>query len=186
VVSLEEADETRYDLGFGDDSGDAGPGGFAAFTASRYGRERPRLIEAPFELLIANASISGRIDAVYEPEPGLWEVVDFKSGRRRDHSALETQLEAYALAVREAGLAPEPPERIRVAFVYLGGGLEVAATDVDDAWLARARMHVSHLAAAAGGGRYQPEPSRACRTCDFAGFCESGRRWLAAEDREES
>jgi DNA helicase-2/ATP-dependent DNA helicase PcrA len=179
VAALEEAGPGFYDL----EEADAGPveGGFAAFAASRFAAERPRLVEAPFDLKVGDARIAGRIDAVYEPEAGLWEVIDFKSGRRSDHPALRTQLEAYALAAAEAGLAAEPPEHIRVAFVYLGGGFEEVAEEVDGGWLEAARAHLAALVAGATGGDYPATPSPACRRCDFARFCDPGRAWLEAQ-----
>ena len=179
IAALEEAGPGFYDLP-DEDAVPAG-GGFAAFAASRFAADRPRLVEAPFELKVGDARVAGRIDAVYEPEPGLWEVVDFKSGRRSDHPALRTQLEAYALAAAEAGLAAEPPEHIRVAFVYLGGGLEEVSEEVDEGWLDAARTHLSALVAGATGGDYPAHPSAACRRCDFSRFCEPGLAWLEAQ-----
>jgi hypothetical protein len=57
---------------------------FAKFSRSRFASMEPILIEAPFSLRVGDAMVDGRIDAVYEPEGGLWEVVDFKSGRAGD------------------------------------------------------------------------------------------------------
>jgi DNA helicase-2/ATP-dependent DNA helicase PcrA len=180
VATLEEAAEGFYAVAEGE-SDDGGPGvGFAAFTASRFAALRPRLVEVPFELEVGDARVAGRIDAIYEPEPGLWEIVDFKSGRRRDHPALRTQLQAYALAVADAGLSPEAPERTRVVFVYLGGGLEEVGEDVDEEWIASARSQLEALVAGAAGGRHPPAPSEACRHCDFLRFCEAGKSWFAA------
>jgi DNA helicase-2/ATP-dependent DNA helicase PcrA len=181
AVPLDEADPDLYDLEPGEA---AGPGAFETFAASRFAAEQPILVEAPFELLVAGCRVAGRVDAVYEPEPGLWEVVDFKSGRRSDHPARRVQLEAYAVAASEAGFTPGPPERIRVAFAYLGDGLEVVAEEVDAAWLAEARRHIEELIAAAAAGSSEPTPSEACRSCDFYRFCEPGRVWLAAHGAE--
>ena len=127
--------------------------------------------------------VAGRIDAVYEPEPGTWEVVDFKSGRRSDDPSRRVQLEAYALAVTEAGFPGAPPDRLRVAFAYLGDGVEEVGEDVDEAWLEAARDRIESLVGAAAGGEQEPRPSEACRNCDFSRFCDAGREWLAA-DRE--
>lgn len=180
VASLEEADEHFYDLGGGDDlPTDDGGGGFAAFAGSRFGTERPIMVEAPFELRIGDGSrVAGRIDAVYEPEPGIWEVVDFKSGRHRDDPALQTQLEAYALAIQDAGLALDPPTSTRVTFAYLGGDLDAHTTEVDEAWLAAARSHIEQLLDGVAAELFEPQPSDSCRRCDFARFCDAGTAWL--------
>jgi DNA helicase II / ATP-dependent DNA helicase PcrA len=154
---------------------------FATFTRSRFSDMRPILTEAPFSLVIGDARIDGRIDAVFEPEPGLWEVVDFKSGRAGDDPARRIQLQAYALAVAESGLLGSPPRRMRVTFAYLGDDEAVEISeDVDEAWLAEARSALGILIERAATGERTATPSKDCRWCDFSRFCESGRRWLAA------
>jgi DNA helicase II / ATP-dependent DNA helicase PcrA len=153
---------------------------FGRFLRSRFAADDPILVEAPFSLLIEGGRIDGRIDAVYEPDPGTWEVVDFKSGRATNDPARRVQLEAYAVAVSEAGfLGGRRPDRIRVTFAYLGGDELVETTeDVDEVWLAEARGRLAALMADASGGERTPAPSDACRRCDFARFCPAGTTWL--------
>jgi DNA helicase-2/ATP-dependent DNA helicase PcrA len=177
TVPLEEVTETFYDAPEDVDPA-AVEGGFAAFRRSRFASLRPRWVEAPFELKMGQARVAGRIDAIYEHEPGTWEIVDFKAGRRRDDPALEVQLQAYALAARHAGFAVAPPERIVVTFAYLGGGLDESSTPVDDEWLAAAERRVSDLVSGAVQGVRSATPGEGCRRCDFAQFCEAGRDWL--------
>ncbi|MDX1689498.1 MAG: ATP-dependent DNA helicase [Acidimicrobiia bacterium] len=181
-MALDEATEDFYDVPDRPTTGE-GVSAFASFSASRFAEDRPILVEAPFELAVADARVSGRIDAVYEPSPGRWEVVDFKSGRARDDGPQRVQLQAYAVAVDDAAFSPEPPSSVRVAFVYLGDGLTEVGTDVDEAWLAAARDDLARLVAAARDEQYDPEPSEACRTCDFTRFCEPGSAWLEATGR---
>jgi RecB family exonuclease len=176
-MALEEAGDDFYDAPDAPSASEV-ESGFTAFSGSRFAADRPRLVEAPFELAVDDARISGRIDAVYEPEPGFWEVVDFKSGRARESGPNRVQLQAYALAATEAGFTPEPPERLRVAFVYLGDGLTVVAEDVDDAWLDEARQEIRRLVGDAAAERFTPTPSEACRSCDFSRFCAEGSAWL--------
>lgn len=178
TLALDEAVEGFYDLA--GDGEEAAAGGFAAFRDSRFAAQRPRWVEAPFELKVGDARVAGRIDAIYEPEPGTWEVVDFKSGRRRDDPSLEVQLQAYAVAVHEAGFAAEPPERTIVTFAYLGGGLETVTREADADWIEQARATLESLAAGASGDDYPATPGEACRRCDFARFCEAGTAWLDA------
>ncbi|MFH1329811.1 MAG: ATP-dependent DNA helicase [Actinomycetota bacterium] len=174
----EEADESLYDLPGGDGPGGGDP--FALFRASRFAALVPVLVEAPFELHLGGARLTGRIDAVYQPEEGVWQVVDFKSGRRHPDPALRVQLEAYAVAVHEAGF-PAAPQRTRVTFAYLGGGaLDETTEEVGKEWRDEARGHLASLLAAAASGERSPSPSEACRTCDFARFCPEGRAWAAA------
>lgn len=174
----EQAAESLYDLPAGDARRGADP--FGNFRASRFAALTPLLVEAPFELQLAGSQLVGRIDAVYAPQPGLWEVVDFKSGARHPDPALRVQLEAYAVAVHEAGF-PGAPARTRVTFAYLGGrALEEVTEEVDAAWREAARQHLASLLAAAATGERTPSPSEACRSCDFARFCSAGAAWVAA------
>jgi DNA helicase-2/ATP-dependent DNA helicase PcrA len=178
-LSPEEAAESLYDLAAGEPQPGADP--FAAFRASRFAASTPVMVETPFELQLGGSRLAGRIDAVYGPELGLWEVVDFKSGRRRPDPALRVQLEAYAVAVHEAGF-PGAPERTRVTFAYLGGrALEEVTEEVDAAWREAARTHLASLLAAAAAGERTPSPSEACRSCDFTRFCAAGAAWVAAQ-----
>jgi DNA helicase-2/ATP-dependent DNA helicase PcrA len=179
-LPLEEAEEAFYDFAAGE-AHSAWGDPFAVFAASRFAASPPRLVEAPFELAIGETRVAGRIDAIYEGADGAWEVVDFKSGRRSADPSRRVQLEAYALAVAEAGFAAGPPARTRVTFAHLGGGrLEEESEEVDEAWLRRARDHLADLTSRASAGERTPTPAESCRDCDFARFCPEGTAWLAA------
>ena len=175
-VPFEEAETGFYDA-VGEEA--APESAYAKFTRSRFAAIRPILVESPFTLVVGEARISGRIDAVYEDAVG-WEVVDFKSGRASDDPARRVQLEAYALAVAEAGLAGgRSPGSIRVTFAYCGGEeLEEVTESVDAAWLAAAREHLASLLAAADAPEHLPTPSPSCRRCDFLHMCPAGTAWV--------
>jgi DNA helicase-2/ATP-dependent DNA helicase PcrA len=180
-LPFEEVEEALYDLTADEGHRRRRGDPFAAFLASRFAALSPLLVEAPFELAVGEARVAGRIDAVYADAEGGWEVVDFKSGRRRRDPARRVQLEAYAVAVAEAGLADPPPPSARVTFAHLGGGrLEEESEEVDAAWLSGARAHLAELTARAAAGERFPSPSASCRTCDFTRFCPEGTAWLAA------
>ena len=129
---------------------------------------------------MVSGRVRGRIDAVYEPEPGNWEIVDFKSGRNKQDAAASVQLEAYAVAAADGALSATPPERIAVTFAYLGGGtIEEVTVGVDDEWLGDARQHLEDLLTAASGPDYPQSPSPACQHCDFLRFCDAGQAFVA-------
>jgi DNA helicase-2/ATP-dependent DNA helicase PcrA len=156
---------------------------YGVYVSSRFARARPRLVETPFTLLLATGvTIGGRIDAVYEPAPGIWEVVDFKTGRPSTNPAVKVQLEAYAVAALEAGLSSTPPRELSVTFAYLGDRLEEVTEAVSDDWLTDARDHLGALSTQIGEGRFPTTPSPACRWCDFQSFCEPGRAYLDAHE----
>ncbi len=175
-MPLEELDDVLYDLPEGDRRAHSGPDPYQVYLDSRFAAMRPRFIEAPIDVRLSSGRVRGRIDAIYENEDRRWEIVDFKSGRRKENASAVVQLEAYAVAAAEGGLSPEPPAAITVTFAYLGGGsLEEELHDVDTAWIDDARTHLTDLVTAAAGPDYPQVPSPACQTCDFLRFCEIGR-----------
>jgi DNA helicase-2/ATP-dependent DNA helicase PcrA len=152
-----------------------GTGGFRAFLASPYGTRPAALVEAPFLLHTESGyEVRGRIDAVYEHE-GDWEIVDFKSGRRRDEPGRIVQLQAYALAADRFDFGIERPRQIQVTFAYLGGGLDVRTETADGPWREEAARSVEALTNAIEAERFEPVPGDWCHGCDFLRFCPAGR-----------
>jgi DNA helicase-2/ATP-dependent DNA helicase PcrA len=160
-------------------AGTATAGPFQMFAASRFARARARMIEAPFEMILPGVRLRGRIDAVFEPEPGHWEIVDFKSGRPHNEPSGHVQLEAYALAAETGALGP-PPDRMTVTFAFLGGGLTERSEPVDGEWLSSARSHLTGLAEGISHSSFDPRPGAGCHGCDFLRFCDTGRAHVAA------
>jgi DNA helicase-2/ATP-dependent DNA helicase PcrA len=159
----------------------SGPGPFEVFADSRFARARARLIETPFELLISGVQVRGRVDAVFENEPGNWEIVDFKSGKPRNESAGRVQLEAYAVAAADGALGTRP-ERMSVTFAFLGGRLEEQTETVDEQWLSSARDRLTHLTGAIAAGNYLPQTGEGCGNCDFLRFCAAGKAYVGSQE----
>ncbi len=161
-----------------DDAGDP----WRAFEASRFHDMRAVHAEVPFALDLDDGVVRGKIDAIYEHDDGTWEIVDYKSGVRRDDDARSVQLQAYALAVADGAVAGSVPDRMQVTFAFFGGGsCEEVSSTVDERWLAEARNRVVGLVKAADGGPFDPRPSPDCRWCDFLHHCPAGRAASAAE-----
>lgn len=177
VIPLDEASADLYDVpSDGEERGAAGS--FDLFLASRFAVERPRFVEVPIEIRLPIARIRGRVDAVYE-RAGSWEIVDYKSGRRRDEASRLVQLQAYALAATEGAISADPPDDLAVTFAYFGGGTADESTwPVDERFLEDARRIVTTLATQAHEGRFPATPSAACSGCDFLRFCDAGRAHL--------
>lgn len=153
-----------------------GTGGYPAYEGSRYADERARFVEAPFSLELDNGvAIRGRIDAIYDSD-GHWEVVDFKSGRRKDDPSRVVQLEAYAVAVNDVGFAASSPDSVDVTFAYLGGGLEVVTERADESWVSSARDHLRSLTDAIEAKEFDETPGEWCHNCDFLQFCGPGQQ----------
>ncbi|HEY0716292.1 MAG TPA: ATP-dependent DNA helicase [Streptosporangiaceae bacterium] len=105
------------------------------FEASEWAGRWPREVEVPFETLIGDRLVRGRIDAVFDDAPdGLVDVVDWKTGQppgsEPEQHAVAVQLAAYRLAW--AALAGVPVERVRAAFHYVRRGLTVRPADLLD------------------------------------------------------
>ncbi len=112
----------------------------AAFEASEWADRQPADVEVPFETLIGDRLIRGRIDAVFADAPGGgYDVVDWKTGRppssAAERRAVAVQLAAYRLAW--AALAGVPVTAVRAAFYYVRASITVRPADLmDEAGLA--------------------------------------------------
>ena len=182
-MPLDELADDLYDVTAGDEPSPGGPDPYQVYLNSRFAALKPRFVEAPIDIGLSSGRIRGRIDAVYEPAPGHWEIVDFKSGRNKADASAMVQLEAYAIAAADGALSTEPPDGISVTFAYLGGGsLEEVTVVVDPGWLTAARDHLESLLESASGPTYPQTPSAACHQCDFLRFCEAGRTFVSGDD----
>jgi len=154
------------------------------FEDSRFSALQAAFAEVPFVLDVGDGVVRGKIDAIYTQDDGSWEVVDYKSGRRRDDEARKVQLEAYALAIEDGAVSLNAPDAMKVTFAYFGGGMcDEDTTTVDDQWMDAARSHVEGLMAAAKDGPFEANPSPSCRYCDFLHLCEAGKEQVASEGR---
>jgi DNA helicase-2/ATP-dependent DNA helicase PcrA len=112
----------------------------AAFEASEWAERQPAEVEVPFETLIGDRLVRGRIDAVFADAPdGRYDVVDWKTGRppssAAERRAVAVQLAAYRLAW--AALAGVPVSGVRAAFYYVRRDVTVRPADLmDEAGLA--------------------------------------------------
>ena len=110
------------------------------FEAGEWSGRWPCEVEVPFETLIGDRLVRGRIDAVFADAPGGgYDVVDWKTGRPPaspdEERAVAVQLAAYRLAW--AALAGVPVAEVRAAFYYVRGDTTVRPADLlDEAGLA--------------------------------------------------
>jgi DNA helicase-2/ATP-dependent DNA helicase PcrA len=100
----------------------------------------PQAVEVPFETLVGDRLIRGRIDAVFADAPGGgYDVVDWKTGQpprsEAERYAVSVQLAAYRLAW--AALADVAVGVVRAAFYYVAHDQTVRPADLlDEAGLA--------------------------------------------------
>jgi len=107
----------------------------ALFEAGEWASRWPAEVEVPFETLIGDRVIRGRIDAVFaDAEEGGFDVVDWKTGKQpvtaADKRAVAIQLAAYRLAW--AALADVPVTAVRAAFYYVRDDVTVRPADLLD------------------------------------------------------
>jgi DNA helicase-2/ATP-dependent DNA helicase PcrA len=103
------------------------------FEESIWAAREPIDIEVPFETVIGDRLVRGRMDAVFRSGDG-YEVVDWKTGKPpsgADADAAAVQLAAYRLAWAE--LADVPVERVSAAFHYVSANRTVRPADLLDA-----------------------------------------------------
>ncbi|MDN3352739.1 ATP-dependent DNA helicase [Actinomadura sp. DC4] len=103
-----------------------------AFERSAWADREPLDVEVPFETLIGDRLIRGRMDAVFRSGEG-YEVVDWKTGRPpsgEEARAAGVQLAAYRLAW--AQLAGVEVDRVSAAFHYVAADVTVRPADLLD------------------------------------------------------
>ena len=181
-VPLWEAADDLYDA-VADETSTETARPFDTFLTTRFAERRARFVEVPIDLALEGGRIRGRIDAVYEDEPGVWEIVDWKSGGGSTDPTRVIQLQAYAAATARGLIGDRVPESLRVTFCYLGGpAAEEVSYEVSPAWLEQANLDLEAALVAAGGPDYPQRPGARCRSCDFRRFCDAGKAWLAEQD----
>jgi DNA helicase II / ATP-dependent DNA helicase PcrA len=107
----------------------------ARFEHSEWADRWPQAVEVPFETLVGDRLVRGRIDAVFADSPdGGYDVVDWKTGRApnndAERAAVSVQLAAYRLAW--AALAGVPVAQVRAAFHYVAADVTVRPADLLD------------------------------------------------------
>ncbi len=106
-----------------------------AFAASSWASRTPVDVEVPFEMVIGEHVVRGRIDAVFADPDGGVTVVDWKTGappadtEARRQAAV--QLGVYRLAW--AALQGRPVEQVRTAFHYVRSGQTVVPDELPGA-----------------------------------------------------
>jgi DNA helicase II / ATP-dependent DNA helicase PcrA len=107
----------------------------ARFDAGAWASRWPAEVEVPFETLVGDRVVRGRIDAVFaDAAEGGYDVVDWKTGRQPESAAekraVAVQLATYRLAW--AALVGLPVDQVRAAFYYVRDDVTVRPADLLD------------------------------------------------------
>ncbi len=161
-----------------------------AFRSSRFHTHPPLAREVAFVLPVGEVAIRGRVDAIFEREGGLWELVDYKTGEGLDpDDPARRQLDLYLLGVKE--VFGRPPSSLLARFVWVRpeGVVEEEARVGSGEVLEETREWVSgtlaRLARAFAFRDFPPSPSLRCRSCHYLYTCPEGKRG-AREDPLEA
>jgi DNA helicase-2/ATP-dependent DNA helicase PcrA len=104
------------------------------FEASEWASREPLDIEVPFETIIGDRLVRGRMDAVFRSPGGGYEVVDWKTGSPPSGDEarfVSVQLAAYRLAWAE--LTGVDVSQVSAAFHYVSANVTVRPADLLDA-----------------------------------------------------
>ncbi|WP_433477472.1 ATP-dependent helicase [Spirillospora sp. CA-142024] len=104
------------------------------FEESEWAAREPLDIEVPFETIIGDRLIRGRMDAVFRSPGGGYEVVDWKTGSPpsgEEARFVSVQLAAYRLAWAE--LTGVDVSQVSAAFHYVSANITVRPADLLDA-----------------------------------------------------
>ena len=136
---------------------------------------RPVAVEREFTLTVGPHRVHGRVNRVDAHPAGGHQIVDYKTGKppaagaRGDDDDLVLRL--YLLGAREAwGIEPRGATLVHVLDGATRGVHPDAAAD------AEAVEAVREAAEGISARRFEPRPSWACRTCDFALLCPAQDR----------
>ncbi|RFU39603.1 ATP-dependent helicase [Actinomadura logoneensis] len=103
------------------------------FERSEWADREPLDVEVPFETIVGDRLVRGRMDAVFRNADGTYEVVDWKTGVPPDGPAADAaavQLAAYRVAWAE--LAGVPLDRVSAAFHYVKANHTIRPADLLD------------------------------------------------------
>lgn len=106
----------------------------AAFAVSAWAARTPIDVEVPFDMVIGDRVVRGRIDAVFADDDGGATVVDWKTGEPPS-TPEAIQRNAVQLAVYRqawAALHGVPVESVRAAFHYVRSGVTVTPEKLPD------------------------------------------------------
>lgn len=98
-----------------------------AFMTSPWAARTPTEVEVPFDMLIGDTVVRGRIDAVFADDDGGATVVDWKTGEppRTEDEMRQAAIQLGVYRIAWAAMRGLPVESVRAAFHYVRSGQTV-------------------------------------------------------------
>jgi DNA helicase II / ATP-dependent DNA helicase PcrA len=150
-----------------------------SFLSSPYGQRLPVRVEHPIALNVDSLLIRGRVDAAYQDDNDVLNVVDFKTGRPldTDDPARHVQLDLYGLAALRSWRADEARMRTTAAYLQSDG---TAVQDHTVEWSPSRTESVTYFLESSArrihAGDQQPHVGQWCSRCPYLDLCPEGRR----------
>ena len=133
-------------------------------------RTRPVAVERDFTLTVGPHRVHGRVDRIDAHPAGGHQLVDYKTGKPPagggGGGGDDLVLRLYMLGAREAWRIE--PRGATLVHILDGDTRGVHPEASDDAMVVE---EVREAAEGIAAGRFEPRPSWACRSCDFALIC---------------
>lgn len=132
----------------------------------------PIFIEKPFNLKIADYTLTGRIDRIDKIEDDTCEIIDYKTGKLKKNINLkkDLQLSIYALAGQNAYNLPIS----KLSLYYLENNKKVH-TERTNEQLDKACAEIQSLANKINEGNYKATPGHDCQYCEYRRICNKAK-----------
>jgi DNA helicase II / ATP-dependent DNA helicase PcrA len=133
--------------------------------------------ECGFEMQVASAKVSGRVDRVDRTGVGTIAIVDYKTGKPRSQEDADEslQLSLYALAAREVW----GKHADRLIFYNLENNTPILTTR-NEAELREAKLRVQKVADGIAQGKFAANPGYQCAYCPYRNLCPATEKVVVA------
>ena len=127
----------------------------------------PAYLERPFNVRIEDFLINGRIDRIDKLADGTYEIIDYKTGSKKDENLKKNlQLSIYALACRDIFKLKVS----KLSLYYLDGN-EKVSTDRTDSELESTKNEIMSNIELLKSSDFAPTPGFHCQFCEFKMIC---------------
>lgn len=146
------------------------------FLKKNFDRKKiPIALELPFQFMLKNLKIGGRIDRIDQIDKNNIEIIDYKTGRNiPDEKKLEKdlQLTFYALAATEVHdkILNKKPEEIRLSLYYLEEGKKLTTSRTKEQ-LEKAKEEIIKKAREIAESDFVCSGSSFCLKCEYKMLC---------------
>lgn len=127
-------------------------------------------LEKSFTIKIDDTEFTGRIDRIDKLADGSIEIVDYKTGNKKDQIDVDkdNQLSVYAIAAKEA--FNYEPRKLTLYFVQADTKVTTSRAPEQ---LLDTKVKIKDTVTRIKGGDFSAKPGRHCEWCDFREVCPS-------------